>query len=134
MLLCAAVALVCLPGVASAQNLDCNSACDQYLAQEGLADPQVKGTCLEHCAKLKEMGVQGVSIGCTFGLVKDCGVGVAWDLIRHCAKPCIEFRELQCIDCFAKYSICNKGSSCAAKVCECIIKHNCNQVMRKVCP
>jgi hypothetical protein len=132
-LLCAAVALVWLPGVASAQDLDCNSACEQYLAQEGLGDPQAKSTCLERCAKLKEMGVGGIGIKCMYALPKACGYELAWDFISHCFKPCIEFKEKPCAKCLIKYSYCHQGTACRAKICDCIIKHNCKQMMKKIC-
>ena len=122
-LLCAAVVLVLLPAGASAQLGDCNSGCDQFLAKEGITDPKAKDQCLKSCQKLKDMGAEGISIKCAYQLPKVCGYTLAWEFIRHCFTPCIEFKKEACEDCLVKYGFCNKGSICRSWVCKCFIKN-----------
>ncbi len=134
-LLCAALMVIFLPAGASAQSGDCNSACDQFLASEGLSGAVARNQCLENCQKLKDMGAEGISIKCSYELPKVCGYELAWDFIRYCLKPCLEFKKDSCEDCLVKHGFCGQASICREWVCKCFIKNqdSCSYYYHKAC-
>ncbi len=123
-----------LAGGAGAQRLnDCQSACAQLKAEGALQGPGEMQQCLDLCGKLKGAGVEGISFGCAMNLSKACGAELAWDLIRYCFKPCIEFKKNPCEDCLVKHSFCQKGTACRDMICKCFKIPNCENMHRKIC-
>ena len=133
--LCFAVALLFLLPATSAQAIDCNSGCDQFIAQEGLTGAQAKEQCLKNCQKLKDLGAEGFSIKCAYELPRTCGAQLAWDLIRHCIKPCGEFKISSCEDCLIKYGFCGGVSECRTWICKRFVKDQtrCEEIFKKGC-
>ncbi len=61
---------------------------------------------------------------------------LGWDLLRHCFKPCIEFKKNDCCDCLAKYGFCGKHSQCREWVCKCLMKkdtNRCEEIFKNAC-
>ncbi|MCF8034141.1 MAG: hypothetical protein K9K66_15690 [Desulfarculaceae bacterium] len=131
-LLMAALLAVLAPAGALAQ--ECASSCDQFLSSEGLTGAEARDQCIQNCQKLKKLGIEGVSIKCAYELPKTCGYELAWDLIRYCIKPCIEFKKTPCEDCLVKHGFCGAVSVCRKWVCKCILKnHDCDHYYHKGC-
>jgi len=123
-----------LSGGAWAQPLsDCRSTCAQLKAEGTLASEDDMQQCMDLCGKFKDAGIDGISFKCSMNLTKACGFELAWDLIRYCFKPCIEFKENPCEDCLVKHSFCQKGSACRDMVCKCFKIPNCQNMHRKIC-
>jgi hypothetical protein len=130
----AGLALLLVLAAGPARALDCQSGCDDFLAKEGLTAPEARQQCLQNCQKLKELGVEGISFKCVYELPKTCGYELAWDLIRYCVKPCIEFKKTPCEDCLVKHGFCGAVSVCRTWVCKCILKnHDCDDVFHHGC-
>ena len=132
-LLMAALLIILAPAGALAQ--DCATGCDQYLSQQGITGAEDRAQCVNNCQKLKDLGVEGFSIKCAYELPKVCGAQLGWDLLRHCFKPCIEFKKTACCDCMAKYGFCGKHSQCREWVCKCLMKSSdkCEDYFKNAC-
>lgn len=115
------------------QYLGCEWRCNRLLTDGTLTSSEDYQQCVAFCKQVQTEGIEGVSIKCMYALPKACGYELAWDFIRYCFKPCAEFNEHECGKCLAKHSYCHKGTACHAKVCDCIIKHNCDDVLKKAC-
>ncbi|MBU1275590.1 MAG: hypothetical protein KJ720_09465 [Proteobacteria bacterium] len=130
----AAVLAVSLAGGAWAQGLnDCKKTCAQMQDEGVIGGPVQLQQCIDLCGKFKDAGIDGISFKCSMNLTKACGFELAWDLIRYCFKPCIEFKKDPCEDCLVKHSFCQQGSACRDMVCECFKIPNCQHMHRKIC-
>ncbi|MCB2228621.1 MAG: hypothetical protein KQH53_18235 [Desulfarculaceae bacterium] len=129
-----AALLLLVPVGAGAQQTDCKQGCQDFLAQEGLTGPEAMNQCLQNCQKARELGIDGLSFKCLYELPKLCGYELAWDLIRHCVPPCIEFKKTACEDCMVKHGFCGAVSECRTWVCKCILKnHDCDHYYHHGC-
>ena len=123
-----------LAGVAWAEPLkDCQTTCAQMQADGAIGGPDQMQQCVDLCGRFKDAGIDGISFKCSMNLTKACGFELAWDLIRYCAKPCIEFKKGPCEDCLVKHSFCSRGTACRLMVCKCFNISNCDQWSKQFC-
>ncbi len=124
-------------GLAQAQQDNrCQWACNNLFTEGTIQGAEEFQQCVKFCSQVQLSGIEGsegISIACMYALPKACGYELAWDFIRYCLKPCMEFNEYECGKCLAQHSYCHKGTACHEKVCDCIIKQNCDAVLKKAC-
>lgn len=111
----------------------CDWKCNRLLTDGTIKSQEEYQQCINFCNQVQTTGIEGFSIECAYALPKACGYELAWDFVRYCIKPCAEFNEHECGKCLAQHSYCHKGTACHTKVCDCIIKHNCDAVLKKAC-